>query len=520
MEWLADPSAWLGLLTLVVLEIVLGIDNLVFIAILTDKLPPGQRDRARIIGLALAMIMRLGLLAALSWLVTLTKPLLVLGPVSFSGRDLILLIGGLFLLCKATLELHERLEIPIEEKTGERAYAKFWMVVTQVVVLDAIFSLDSVITAVGMVDHLAVMMIAVIIAIGLMMMASKPLTTFVNGHPTVVVLCLSFLLMIGFSLVAEGFGFHIPKGYLYAAIGFSIMIEVFNQVAQYNGLKALAGKPLRARTADAVLKLIGGSAHQDGTAAGKALEEAFAPHEAVMVGSVLTLAERPVRSIMTPRTDIVWIDTESSPQDNHALLADSSHSVFPVCSGSLENVIGFAKAKDLLEALRTQDVVDFEQALRAPIFVHENFTVLSVMQTFQQSRIQMALVTDEYGSIEGLITPLDLLEAIAGDFLGEGEPQPWVKLADDVWELDGKLDIRDLRAILDEPIGDLEASEYSTLAGYLLWKIGSIPAVDEILIDGDLRFTILERDDRRIAKVRMERLNRNEHLADDREDAV
>lgn len=506
MEWLADPSAWLGLLTLVVLEIVLGIDNLVFIAILTDKLAPGDRDRARITGLALAMFMRLGLLAGLSWLVTMKAPWLVLGPVSFSGRDLILLIGGLFLLCKATLELHERLEIPVEEKPSERVYAKFWMVVIQVVVLDAVFSLDSVITAVGMVDHLAVMMIAVIIAIALMMLASKPLTTFVNGHPTVVVLCLSFLLMIGFSLVAEGFGFHIPKGYLYAAIGFSIMIEFFNQMAQYNGLKALSGKPFRARTADAVLKLIGGSVYRDGTAAGNAAEEAFAPHEATMVGSVLELAERPVRSIMTPRTDIVWVDTESSPQENHDLLVNSSHSVVPVCSGSLENVLGFAKAKDLMEALRTREVVDFEQALRSPIYVHENFTVLSVMQTFQKSRIQMALVTDEYGSIEGLLTPLDLLEAIAGDFLSEDEPQPWIQLAPNVWELDGKLDIRDLRAVLEEPIGDLEASEYSTLAGYLLWKTGSIPHVGETLVDGDLRFTILERDERRIAKVRVERI--------------
>ena len=203
MEWLSDPSIWVGLLTLVVLEIVLGIDNLIFIAILADKLPPSQRDKARVIGLSLALIMRLGLLSVISWLVTLTTPLFSVGSFSFAGRDLILLIGGLFLLFKATMELHERLEGAHLTATGPRVYAGFWVVIAQIVVLDAVFSLDAVITAVGMVDELAVMMAAVIIAMGVMLVASKPLTRFVNNHPTVVVLCLSFLLMIGFSLVAE-----------------------------------------------------------------------------------------------------------------------------------------------------------------------------------------------------------------------------------------------------------------------------------------------------------------------------
>lgn len=213
MEWIADPSIWAGLVTLVVIELVLGIDNLVFIAILAEKLPPAQRDRARVTGLLLAMVMRLLLLASISWLVTLTKPLFSVHGLSFSARDLIMLFGGLFLLFKATVELNERLEGKDSENPTQRRGAKFWPVVAQIVVLDAVFSLDSVITAVGMVDHLAVMMAAVIIAITLMVMASKALTRFVNSHPTIVILCLSFLLMIGFSLVADGFGFHIPKGY-------------------------------------------------------------------------------------------------------------------------------------------------------------------------------------------------------------------------------------------------------------------------------------------------------------------
>ncbi|MDQ0704501.1 putative tellurium resistance membrane protein TerC [Pseudomonas sp. W3I7] len=259
MEWLADPTAWLGLLTLIVLELVLGIDNLVFIAILADKLPPEQRDRARLIGLSLALLMRLGLLASISWMVTLTQPLFEVFGKGFSGRDLIMLFGGVFLLFKATMELHERLEGHVAQRTGNTTYAMFWPIVAQIVVLDAVFSLDAVVTAVGMVDELAVMMIAVVFSIGLMIVASKPLTRFVNSHPTVIMLCLSFLMMIGLVLTAEGLGFHVPKGYLYAAMGFSIVVELFNQLARARRKKSAQGTlPVRQRTAHAVMRLLGG----------------------------------------------------------------------------------------------------------------------------------------------------------------------------------------------------------------------------------------------------------------------
>lgn len=257
-EWMSDPAAWAGLGTLILLEIVLGIDNLVFIAILADKLPEHQRQRARVVGLSLALIMRLGLLVSVAWIVTLTAPLFdVLGQ-EFSGRDLILLFGGMFLLFKGTMELHERLEGHNKTTEGKVVHAVFWQVLVQIVVLDAVFSLDSVITAVGMVEHLSVMMIAVIIAVGVMLLLSKPLMAFVSKHPTVVILCLGFLMMIGLSLVVEGFGYHLPKEYLYAAIGFSILIEAFNQIGRRNREKFLKTSDLRERTANAVLSLLGG----------------------------------------------------------------------------------------------------------------------------------------------------------------------------------------------------------------------------------------------------------------------
>ncbi|UVK77050.1 MAG: putative inner membrane protein [Sodalis sp. Fse] len=232
MEFLMDPAIWVGLLTLVILEIVLGIDNLVFIAILADKLPSKKRDRARVIGLAIALVIRLVLLSLISWIVTLTRPLFTISSFSFSGHDLILLLGGIFLLFKAATELHERLENKKDDDRNCRGYSSFWAVVVEIVILDAVFSLDAVITAVGMVDHLSIMMTAVVIAMAIMLLASRSLIRFINRYQTVIVLCLSFLMIIGLGLIAEGFGFHIPKGYLYAAIGFSILIELFNEIAR------------------------------------------------------------------------------------------------------------------------------------------------------------------------------------------------------------------------------------------------------------------------------------------------
>lgn len=227
MDWISDPTIWTALLTLTALEIVLGVDNVIFISILSNKLPPEQRDRARLVGLGAAMVMRIALLFAISWLIGLTEPWFEVFGHEFSGRDLILLVGGLFLLYKATTELHEKLE-GHEASQSAKAVTSFASVIAQIMILDIVFSLDSVITAVGMADEVGVMVAAVVIAVGVMMVAAKPLSEFVQAHPTVKVLALAFLLLIGMSLVAEGFGHHIPKGYIYSAMAFSVIVEMIN----------------------------------------------------------------------------------------------------------------------------------------------------------------------------------------------------------------------------------------------------------------------------------------------------
>jgi predicted tellurium resistance membrane protein TerC len=227
MDWITDPQAWVGLATLTVLEIVLGIDNVIFISIIAGRLPREQQGRARSIGLLLAMVMRIALLFSLTWIIRLTAPLFTVLGQEISGRDLVLLIGGLFLLAKSTHEIHERLEGDEGERSA-RVAPSLGSVLIQIMLLDIVFSLDSVITAVGMVDELGVMVTAVVVAVAFMMLFAGPISRFVDRHPTVKMLALSFLILIGVSLIAESFEQHIPKGYIYFAMAFSVLVEMLN----------------------------------------------------------------------------------------------------------------------------------------------------------------------------------------------------------------------------------------------------------------------------------------------------
>jgi len=230
MEWLLDPNAWIALVTLTMLEIVLGIDNIIFISILVGRLPEHQRAKARTIGITLAMVSRIALLLSLAWMMTLTAPLFSLFGNELSGRDLILIAGGLFLLWKSVHEIHSSLEGDelSADENARRFVSGFGAVITQIAVIDIVFSLDSVITAVGMVDEIAIMVIAIVAAVAVMLIAARPISEFVDRHPTIKMLALSFLILVGVALIGEGWELHIPKGYIYFAMAFAVAVEMLN----------------------------------------------------------------------------------------------------------------------------------------------------------------------------------------------------------------------------------------------------------------------------------------------------
>ncbi|XOD70100.1 MAG: TerC family protein [Sodalis sp. (in: enterobacteria)] len=509
MELLMNPSIWVGLLTLIVLEIILGIDNVVFIAILADKLPPKKRDRARMVGLSLALIMRLGLLSLISWIVTLTRPLFSLITFSFSGRDLILLLGGFFLLFKATTELHERLENKENDSVDRRSYASFGAVVVQIVIFDAVFSLDAIITAVGMVSNLPIMMIAVVIAMAIMLLASRSLTHFVKSHQTVVVLCLSFLLMIGLSLIAEGFGLHIPKGYLYTAISFSILIEMFNQIARRNFIKTQSAKPIRERTAEAIMRLMGGRPQREigENDSPEVFKQAhFADEERHMITGVLSLASRSLRSVMTPRNEITWLDCQRPVDELRVMLMDTPHNMFPVSNGELDQLIGIVRAKDLMAALENGEQVKAYASSNPAIVVPETLNVLKLLEELRQAKGTMLMVSNEFGVIQGLVTPLDVLEAIAGEFPDEDETLE-IEVCENGWLAKGNTDLHALqRALKTQALTCGRDNNVASLAGLLLSQCDQMPVKKDILTLDEWQFTILEMVDYRIELVWIERL--------------
>ncbi|MDC9620588.1 TerC family protein [Xenorhabdus sp. XENO-7] len=524
MEWIADPTIWAGLATLIVLEIVLGIDNLIFIAILADKLPEKQRDKARLTGLTCALVMRLLLLFSLSWLISLTTPLLTLWNHPFSARDLIMLIGGIFLLFKATMELNERLEGKMLHNNQQRKGANFWAVVVQIIVLDAVFSLDSVITAVGMVNHIGTMMAAVIIAMILMIWASKPLTKFVNAHPTIVILCLSFLLMIGFSLVAEGFGYVIPKGYLYAAIGFSIMIEALNQFAQFNRRRFLsASRSLRERTAEAVLHILNGkreNADLDNHASNLIADHedhkaVFEPQERHMIARVLSMAQRTVSSIMTSRHDVVYLDIHAPTGKLTTLLEKQPHTRIVVTDEQAsDEPLGVVHVIDILNQQLTHKSFDLRKLVQQPLIFPESLSLLQALEQFRQAQTHFAFVVDEFGSVEGVVTVTDVMETITGNLPaggGEIDARHDIQVTEEgYWIANGFMPLDDL--VLYVPLPLDEKREYQTLAGLLMEDLQRVPQQGEQLQIGDYLFEPLEVTSHRINKVKITSLKTEEEI--------
>ncbi|MBP8224231.1 MAG: CBS domain-containing protein, partial [Aeromonas sp.] len=348
------------------------------------------------------------------------------------------------------------------------------------------------------------------IAMAVMVLASKPLTRFVNAHPTVVVLCLSFLLMIGFSLVAEGFGFHIPKGYLYAAIGFSVLIEFFNQLSQRSAERHEAKLPLRERTTAAIFKLMGSKAYQDrpddDLDAPTPQPLSFGEEERYMVTGVLSLADRSIRTIMTPRSDMAWIDVNDSVEEIRAVLQREPHSLFPVCDGDLDEVIGVLKARDLLFALNEGQSLTELAKQNDPIIVPQTINVIRLLAELRKAKGSLILVADEFGVIQGLVTTHDLLEAIVGELPDEDETPDMVRDGES-WLINGSTNIHHVEQVLEYEGLVSDSDEYVTLAGMLLSHFGTLPTPGQQLQLQQLHFEVIEVSERRIERVRVTPLN-------------
>ncbi len=515
-SWLADPTVWIGFATLLVLEVVLGIDNLVFVAILANKVKPALRDRARITGLVMAVCLRVVMLGFMAHIMTLTSPLFEIMDWPVSGKDMIMLAGGLFLLYKATTELHERLEGVNHFAVADthKKHAPFWGVVAQILVLDAVFSIDSVITAVAMVEHIVVAMAAVVVAMGMMIWASKPLTEFVDRHPTVVMLCLGFLLMIGFSLIAEAFHFEIPKGYLYAAIGFSILIEFFNQVSQKNTKhNAYISSSWRQRTAENVLGMMGLRESVLASAGDGAQDDShFKENEKSMIRSVLTLAERPIMGVMIPRRDIEKLDISQSKEEQKQQLCDTPYSrLLVVGKAGVDDPLGYVNKKDLLTQLLDGGDMSIQSVLRQPLMLPDGTTALHAIELFRASSADYALVLDEFGAVLGMVTMKDLLEAIAGQFPEEfeREEEPMIQEhTENSFTVDGSLEYVELARQIALPAD--EEGDFHTVAGLIMEELQNIPDLGDSIDYHGWRFEVTEKEGQRIERVQITRLPEEE----------
>lgn len=505
MAWVNDPTAWLGLLTLVVIEVVLGIDNLVFIAILSAKLPVKQRNKARYIGLAGALVIRLILLTFISYIVSMTKPLFFIGSFGVSGRDIVMFIGGLFLLYKATHELHSKLEGFDEEISASKAAGNaFFLVVLQIMVLDAVFSLDAIITAVGMIDHVFIMMFAVIIAMALMTLASKAITDFVSKHPTLVILCLGFLLLIGFSLIVEALHFHVPKGYLYAAIGFSIIIEIFNQVARKNTLKLgphANSMQNREVAANLVLRLLGSNQEQvqtfkEAIVSGTSTN-VFNNEEKEMVSRVLQMSSIPIKAVMTTRADLELIDLSLSFKDIITQAKSLHHSrLIAYENGNKDAPIGYIRRVDILSlALGQKQVenINWKRYIREPLYLAETISISKALEEHRKAKKNISFIYDEFGNFEGAATLHDIMEEIAGEMPDQTEIPELVKLSANSYRIEGDAILKDIARFTGFNV--TQSEHYHTIAGFILDYLQRVPKEGEKIMLAKWIIEILKVED-------------------------
>lgn len=502
--WMSDPAAWVGLFTLAALEIVMGIDNLLFIVLLSQKLPPAQGRKARYIGIMGALVIRLFLLMGAAYIAAVTTPLFSLFGMGFTVRDMVMLAGGLFLLYKATADLHQKLEGDAGETAMTLSRAgghSLMMVSVQIMVLDAIFSIDAIVTSVGMTEHVFIMMSSVLLAMAVMMAASNLVTDVVSRHPTLVILCLGFLLLIGFSLIMEGLHIEVPKGYLYAAIGFSVLIEILNEISRRNvlGLGSTRSMQNRELAANMVLRLLGSRSSEVPSLKEAIVQNAgdgvFNQSEKDMVARVLQLSSIPVKAVLTARNELESVMLDEPAEAILERAGSGQHSrVIAYLRDHRETPEGYIQRADILN-LGVQHRVSqdaLQQLVREPLYLPESVSILKALDEFRAAKQYIGFVYDEFGNFEGVVTLRDIMEEISGDLPDQAEIPEVVELQEGVFRVDGNAVLHDVFRVTGFKVPPSE--HYQTIAGFVLDYLQRVPEVGEVLNFGAWKLKILRAD--------------------------
>jgi CBS domain containing-hemolysin-like protein len=488
LAWIYEPTAWVGLLTLTLMQVVLGLDNLLFIAILSAKLPPRQSRKARYIGLGGSLVIRLILMLFAAYIIAMKEPLFSLFGLDFSYRDVVMLAGGLFLLYKSTEELHGKLEGTDNEEVSvtKAAGQSLATVATQIMILDVLFSVDAIITAVAMTNHLMIMAIAVTFGMGLLTWASGMISRFVSRHPTLVILCLGFLLLIGFSLIMEALHFEVPKGYLYSAMAFSVLIEVFNQVSRKNVLKLKRAGNMQSRelAANLVLRLLG-SRNEEVQSFREAIYErtgsnVFNSQEKEMVSRVLQLSSLPVKAILTARNDLQMLKIDGEPENVIKMaLNHTKTNLVAYRHGQKDQPLGFLNRSEVLGLVVENrcNISELEKIIQQPLYLPETVNILKVLEEFRSSKKHIAFIFDEFGNFEGLVTLHDVMEEFAGDMPDKSESAEIVALDKRTFRVDAEAVLADVYRITGLNLPNSE--HYQTLAGFILDHLQRVPTKGE-----------------------------------------
>ncbi|WP_343187602.1 transporter associated domain-containing protein [Buchnera aphidicola (Periphyllus koelreuteriae)] len=515
MGFTLNPSAWTGLLALIIIEIVLGMDNIIFLTILVKKLHPKQRKKAKNIGLILSLFIRISFLSLISWSTSLTNPFYSNQYITLSVREVIFLTGGIFLSFVSLLELNDKLCNRHVKENKKKNYSNFWLTICQIVIMDSIFSLDSIITAIGIANNIIVMTLAIIISMCFMLYVLKSIKKFIHKYKAIVVLCLGFLLMIGMSLILEVLGFYIPKTYLYTAIGFSIFIEVFNQLSKYNFLLYQYTRPIRTRVLEKFLQIIKiekqKTKHIKNEKKNKKYFSKeysnFKKEEKYMIYSLLNLAIRSIKSMMTPRIEISWININKPINEIKKKLLDTPHSLFPICKGELDKIIGVVRAKELLFIIENnKNILNFVSKNK-PIIILETLNPINLLKILKKSKGNIIIVINKFNIVQGLITPLDFLKAIAGDFPDADETPDIIKEKNS-WLVKGSTDLHSLKQFLNIKNFFKVQTTHASIAGLLIETKGEIPSKGDIIKISSLNFKIIKVTNYTINLIRITKKNK------------